>query len=810
MTKSKVKASNNKINNNKINNSYNQHKILVTSALPYANGSIHLGHLVEYIQTDIFVRFLKLIGKDAIYCCADDTHGTPIEIKAKQLGIRPEELIAKYWKEHTKDFADFHIKFDSYYSTNSVENKEYSVYIYEQLKKKGLIYRKKMQLIYCNHCKRFLPDRFVKGTCPVPECNAEDQYGDICEKCGNTHNTTDLINPKCTICGNKPVEKESEHYFFRLSRCKDQLIHFLQSALQKKKLQKEVVNFCMNWIEKLEDWCISRDGPYFGFEIPDSKKETGDVKYFYVWLDAPVGYIASTANYCKNAANAVSCKDDADVNDKEIKKKDKKSEPVTEKDYWTPKKPEDSEIIHIIGKDIVYFHYLFWPAMLENAGIKVPDQIMTHGFLTVNKEKMSKSRGTFITARHYLKYLDPQYLRFYYAANLTAKMEDIDLDIKDFKERINSELIGNLGNFGYRTVSFINKNFDSKIGEFDVEDKNVQKIINEFKKSSVEIRKNYHDFEFREVVKQILHLSSLGNKYFQDNEPWKLVKSICVVKGSCDKKNNNDCDKDKEKAHKVLSFCFHILKNLGIMIYPIMPMFAERLYKQLNIYSGDSGNCTKRLAWDDIHFDMKNHKINNGEILVKKIEDEIEDMIKNNTDEFNLNLKVCKVLEVKDHPNADRLYLLNIDLGKNKEGKEDRRQLVAGLKQHLSKEDLLGKHLIVAANLEPAKLKGETSEGMLLAAEIVKKAEDKDSKKKKEEKVVVLEAANSKVGSNVYPEGNKPDKNKEWKTITFKEFLENKFVVKNKQVFDMKRGVKALTTDKEKVKADIEDGAKVC
>ena len=276
------------------------HKILVTSALPYANGSIHIGHLVEYIQTDIFVRFLKLIGKDAIYCCADDTHGTPIELKAKQLGIKPEKLIEKYWKEHTKDFDDFHIKFDSYYSTNSPENREYAEFIYNQLKKKDLIYRKPMQLIYCEGCKRFLPDRFVKGTCP--ECKAEEQYGDVCEKCGNTHNTVDLINPKCTICGVTPIKKQSEHYFFKLSKCKSQLMKFLKQ----KKLQKEVVNFCINWVEKLEDWCISRDAPYFGFEIPDSKEETGAVKYFYVWLDAPVGYISSTANYCKNVAI---CKD---------------------------------------------------------------------------------------------------------------------------------------------------------------------------------------------------------------------------------------------------------------------------------------------------------------------------------------------------------------------------------------------------------------------------------------------------------------------------------------------------------------------
>ena len=734
------------------------HRIVVTSALPYANGSIHLGHLVEYIQTDIFVRFLKLTGKNAIYCCADDTHGTPIDIKAKQLDIKPEKLIEKFWKEHTKDFKDFHIEFDSYYSTNSKENKEYAEFIYNELRKKDLIYTKAMQLVYCEHCKRFLPDRFVKGTCP--ECKAKDQYGDVCEKCGNAHKTTDLINPKCTICDGKPIEKESTHYFFKLSKCKAQLIKFLQ----KKTLQKEVVNFCLNWIEKLEDWCISRDAPYFGFEIPNSEKETGSPKFFYVWLDAPVGYISSTANYCKNIAKKGS-----------------------EKDYWMPKNKEESEIIHFIGKDIVYFHYLFWPAMLENAGIKQPDKIITHGFLTVGKEKMSKSRGTFIEARHYLKYLNPQYLRFYYAANLTSKMEDIDLDIADFKTRVNTELIGNLGNFGYRTISFLNKNFDNKIGEFDVEDKKVQKIINEFTETAVKIRKNYHDFEFREVIKDILHLGSLGNKYFQDSAPWALLKGT---------------KEEKEQAHKILSFCFHLLKNLGIIISPIMPKFAEKLHKQLNL---------KDLSWDDIHFDMKTHKINKGEILVKKIEDEVKKMIQenapqdaesknkkekseNNTDsEFILDLRVAKIESVEDHPDADRLYVVKIHLGKEK------RQLVAGLKKYYSKEDLTGKKVVVVTNLEPVRLKGVKSEGMMLAAE-----------KKKD--VVVLEADESKIGDQVYVEGISLPK--KFSTITFDDFLKYKMKVKYRKVFlvgnEEADKVKFLKTKHEEIKANINDNAKVC
>lgn len=827
----KEHANNSSKDSSKNNSKLHSHKILITSALPYANGSIHLGHLVEYIQTDIFVRFLKLIGKDAIYCCADDTHGTPIEIKAQQLGIKPEELIANIWKEHIKDFSDFNIKFDSYYSTNSHENKYYAEYIYKKLKEKGLVYTKPIKLIYCNNCKRFLPDRFVKGTCP--NCKAEEQYGDVCEKCGTTHKTTDLLNPRCVVCGKKPEQKESTHYFFKLSACKEQLHHFLNS----KKLQKEVVNFCNTWMEKLEDWCISRDGPYFGFEIPDSKKETGSVKYFYVWLDAPIGYIASTANYCKNIAKGKdgSNEKNNERSERTIKGIDEKNlNELNEKDYWMPNKPENSEIIHVIGKDIIYFHFLFWPAMLINAGIKAPDQIQVHGFLTVNREKMSKSRGTFLTARHYLNYLDAEYLRYYYASSLPSTLTDIDLDIKDFKEKINHELIGNIGNLANRTISFLNKNYDSMVSEIDIEDKDVQRIINDFNEKAVVIRKKYHDFEYREAVKDILYLSSLGNKYFQEKEPWKLAK------GSAE---------DKKKAQRVLTLCFNLLKNLSILISPIIPAFAERLQKQLNVLNAHSTQSGHSLTWNELHFDVKNHKVNNAEILVKKIENEIEKMIndnvKNSEDksgkeksekkksgedrkekgetnkEFNLDLRVGKVESIIDHPNADKLYILKVNLSKSKDGKHEIRQLVAGIRTHFKKEEVLGKNLVVVCNLAHAKLKGEISEGMLLAAE-------------KDGKLGLLLAEKSKAGDRVYPEkesgishsdGEKSNGNNnnnhnlpsEFKTITYKEFLGHKFEIKNKEVFWCLNGEKGeykekktLRTDKEKIKVDIDDGAEVC
>ncbi|RMF07194.1 methionine--tRNA ligase, partial [Candidatus Woesearchaeota archaeon] len=358
--------------------------VLVTSALPYANGSIHIGHLVEYIQTDIWVRFLKLIGKNAIYCCADDTHGAPIEINASKQGISPEELIAKYYKEHTEDFSKFLIKFDSYYSTNSPENRHYAELIFSRLKEGGHIVTKEEEHTYCEHCKRFLPDRYVKGKCP--KCGAEDQYGDVCEKCNATYSTVDLVDPYCVLCKNPPVRKKSRHYYFRLSHFSDFLRDWISSN---KELQPEVRNHVLSWIDEgLDDWCISRDGPYFGFKIPGEEN-----KYFYVWLDAPIGYISSTANYCKTHGNKCSAED-----------------------YWTGNK---ADIYHFIGKDIIYFHLLFWPAMLKASGFNLPRNVFVHGFLTVNHEKMSKSRGTFLTAREFLEFGNPEHLRYYYAANLS-------------------------------------------------------------------------------------------------------------------------------------------------------------------------------------------------------------------------------------------------------------------------------------------------------------------------------------------------------------------------------------------------------
>ncbi len=675
-------------------------KIIITSALPYANGPIHVGHLVEYIQTDIFVRFLRLIGKDVVYCCADDTHGTPIEVKALEQGIQPEQLIAKFSKEHQEDFNNFHISFDSYYSTNSKENKYFSDLIFEKLRDKKLIYTKEIEVTYCGHCKRTLPDRYVKGKCP--KCKAPDQYGDVCEACNAAYGTIDLVEPYCIICKNRPVRKKSEHYFFKLSALSD----FLKEYISKNKnFQPEIKNFVLNWIKDgLEDWNISRDGPYFGFKIPGEEN-----KYYYVWLDAPIGYISSLANY--------------------LNKDTKKAEKA-----WN-----DSKIIHFIGKDITYFHFLFWPAMLHASGFNLPESIFVHGFLTVNNEKMSKSRGTFFTAKDFLKEHEAEHLRYYYANVLSKKLADIDLNLEEFKDRVNNELVGNIGNFCYRIISFTNKNFDGSIKNID----NDEKIINEINKIIRKIENYYNELNFNSVIHEILQISDIGNRYFQNNEPWALIK------------------KDGEKVQKICGLCINIAKNLSIILQPILPKFSEELQKQLNLND---------LKWKDINFGLKNHKIGKEKLLVKKIEESAKEL-------FPLNLKVAKIIEVNDHPNAEKLYVLQIDLGTEK------RQLVAGLKEHYSKDELKNKKIIVVTNLKYVKLRGVESQGMLLATE------DENGT------VGVLIVNKSEAGSSVNF-GNLENSDKE---ISFENFQKLKIAAKDGKVLFNNLELK---TDKEIVSVE--------
>ncbi len=682
-------------------------RVLVTSALPYANGSLHLGHLVEYIQTDIFVRFLRLIGEDILYVCADDTHGTPIEIKAAELGISPEGLISKVYDEHVKDFNDFLISFDNYYTTHSPENKYYSDLIFLRLKNKGFVYTKDIEVTYCENCKRTLPDRYVKGNCP--KCNAPDQYGDVCEVCNATYKTIDLIEPYCTICKNKPIRKTSTHYFFKLSKFSNKLESWLN---KNKNLQLETKNFVLNWIRNgLEDWNISRDGPYFGFKIPGEEN-----KYYYVWLDAPIGYIASTDNYCK--------------------KHDLKTE-----DYWSDK---GARIYHFIGKDIIYFHFLFWPAMLLGSDFELPYDIVVHGFLTINGEKMSKSRGTFFTAREFLQKYNPEYLRFYYASLLTKSISDIDLNFDDFSKKINNELASNIGNFCYRVLNFLNKNFDGEIKDIE---KN-KDLINEINKKIRNIEKNYYELKFNEVVKDILHISSIGNKYFQDNEPWKLF------------------NKDKHKVHTILGFCTNIIKNISILVEPIIPRFATSLQKQLNL---------KNLKWNDLNFNLKNHKIGKEEILISKMEFE---------NKFPLSLKVAQIVNIREHPNADKLYILDINLG------DEKRQLVAGLKGYYAVDELKYKKIIVVTNLKYAKLRGIESQGMLLAGD--------DGTN-----VGILTVNESNSGDKVYFDGLENS----IEEISFEDFLKINMTIKNNKIYFEN---KELKTDKEIVRVEkVKDGAKV-
>ncbi|MBI2649689.1 methionine--tRNA ligase [Candidatus Woesearchaeota archaeon] len=551
----------------------------------------------------------------------------------------------------------------------------------------------------------------MKGKCP--KCSTPDQYGDVCESCNAAYKTIDLIEPYCAICKNKPVRKSSKHYFFRLGKFSKKLESWFK---KNRNLQPEIKNFVFNWIKNgLEDWNISRDGPYFGFKIPGEEE-----KYYYVWLDAPIGYIASTDNYCKKHG-------------------------LKTEDYWNSK---NARIYHFIGKDIIYFHFLFWPAMLLGSGFELPYDIPVHGFLTVNSEKMSKSRGTFFTARDFLQKYNSEHLRFYYAGLLSKTMSDIDLNFDDFRKKINNELAANIGNFCYRVLNFLNRYFDGEVKDID---KN-KELIKEINKKIKNIEKNYYGLNFNESVKDILHISSLGNKYFQENEPWKLI------------------NENKEKVHRMLGLCVNIVKNLSILIKPILPNFALSLQNQLNL---------KGLKWHDINFELKSHKIGKDKILITKMEEKEEPK-----QEFPLNLKVAKIIEIKEHPNADKLYVLDIDLGTEK------RQLVAGLKPYYTYDELKNKKIIVVTNLKYAKLRGIESQGMLLAGD--------DGTN-----VGVLTVEQSNVGDKVYLDGYE-NSNME---ISFDEFLKIKIMVQKSKVYFEN---KELKTNKEIVRVErVNDGARV-
>jgi methionyl-tRNA synthetase len=504
-------------------------KILVTSALPYANGSIHLGHLVEYIQTDIWVRFQKMQGNTAYYICADDTHGTPIMLMAEQEKISPEELVEKIHKEHSKDFEEFHVNFDNFYLTNSSENKELSEDIYKALFKNNKILEKEIEQFYDPNKKMFLPDRFIKGECP--KCKAKDQYGDSCEVCGSTYNPTDLINPYSVLTGASPIKKKTKHYFFKLSECSDFLLKWTKSGT----LQKEASNKLEEWFKSgLADWDISRDAPYFGFEIPDAPG-----KFFYVWLDAPIGYMASFKNFAEK--NKISFDE-----------------------YW--KNNSKSELVHFIGKDILYFHALFWPATLEYSGYRKPTKIFAHGFLTVNGEKMSKSRGTFITARSYLDNIkNPNFLRYYYASKLNDSMEDIDLNLEDFLAKVNSDLVGKFINIPSRTSGFISKYFENQLVPIsNIEDEKARELVLGIVNMKDLVLEHYELRMFSKLIKLLMSQVEVVNEFVSLREPWVLAKN----------ENQHIVNSD---LHQICSTCLHAFRLLSIFLTPIIPDLTSKV-----------------------------------------------------------------------------------------------------------------------------------------------------------------------------------------------------------------------------------------
>jgi methionyl-tRNA synthetase len=645
-------------------------KILVTSALPYANGPIHIGHLVEYIQTDIWVRFQKQRGHLCYYVCADDTHGTPIMLKADKEGIPPEQLINKVWHEHLADFTGFGVAFDNYHSTHSEENKIFSTLIYERLHDAGHISSRTITQAFDPVKNMFLPDRFIKGECP--KCGAKEQYGDGCEVCGANYSPTDLKNAVSAISGEKPIEKESVHYFFDLANFSEMLEAWTSAG----HLQPEVSNKMAEWLQGgLQQWDISRDAPYFGFEIPNAPG-----KYFYVWLDAPIGYMASFKNLCD--------KQGLDFNE-----------------FW--RKDSDTELYHFIGKDIIYFHALFWPAMLSGAHFRTPSAIFAHGFLTVNGEKMSKSRGTFIKARTYLDHLNPEYLRYYFAAKLSSGVDDIDLNFDDFSQRVNSDVVGKVVNIASRCAGFIGKRFSGKLSATNAE----PGLFDEFINANEFIAELYETREFGKAMREIMALADKANAYIDDKKPWVLAK---------------EDGKDKE-LHEVCTLGLNLFRVLAAYLKPVLPALVKEAEKFLNIAPH---------GWiNEIQF-LGNHSINEFKPLMTRVDpDRIAAIIEASReslektadtprakqfepiadtiqiDDFaKLDIRIALIVKAETIPEADKLLKLTVDIG------DETRTVFAGIKSAYKPEDLEGRLTVVLANLAPRKMKFGTSEGMVLAA----------------------------------------------------------------------------------------------
>ena len=646
-------------------------RTLVTSALPYANGDIHIGHLVEYIQTDIFVRFLRLIGEDVLYVCASDAHGTPIEINASKRGISPQALVDEFHTRHQEDFARFEVEFNELYTTDSPENRYHCETIYLRAKEKGHIIERDIEQFYCSECGRFLPDRYIRGTCP--KCGALDQYGDVCESCGATYRPTEVIDARCAVCGATPTLRTSKHYFFRLADFNEFLDRWTSESGT---LQEEVRGFVRSWMDQgLQDWDISRDGPYFGFKIPGEED-----KFFYVWLDAPIGYIAATEHCCATRGDC------------------------SVEGYWLDPNT-DVEIHHFIGKDIAYFHTLFWPAVLEAADYRKPDFVHVHGFLTVNGRKMSKSRGTFIRARQFADALSPWYLRYYYASKLSDSIDDLDLNAEEFVNRTNAELVNNITNLISRTFGFLNKRLDSRLGSIPPDAEPLVKEVDERVQSA---RANYGRLRFQDAVRDILAVSDLANNYVQQKAPWTVLKT------------------DPEAARNDLTFAVNCIKVVTILLKPILPAYCKKVEALLGL--GD-------LKWTDARFDLENRKIGAFEKLLDRLEaGVVEKLIEASRealaagaepappavqdfkeeisiDDFSrMDLRAGKVLAAEAVEASDKLIKLEIDLG------IETRTVFAGIKSSFEPSDLVGRTVVVVANLKPRKMKFGLSQGMVLAA----------------------------------------------------------------------------------------------
>ncbi|WP_375177292.1 methionine--tRNA ligase [Marinobacter mobilis] len=646
-----------------------QRDILVTSALPYANGPIHLGHLLEYIQTDIWARYQRMRGQNCYYVCADDAHGTAIMLRAEREGITAESLIDRIRQEHQADFAGFHIHFDNYHSTHSEENKEFSEYIYRRLQENDHIATRKITQAYDPEKQMFLADRFIKGTCP--KCKTEDQYGDNCEACGATYTPAELINPKSAVSGATPVEKESEHYFFRLPEFSD----FLQNWTRSGTLQPQIANKLAEWLDAgLQEWDISRDAPYFGFEIPDAPG-----KYFYVWLDAPIGYLASFKNLCDR-------------------------EGIDFNRFWGP--DSDAEVYHFIGKDIINFHALFWPSMLHSAGFRTPSAVWAHGFVTVNGKKMSKSRGTFIMARTYLDHLNPEYLRYYFAAKLGSGVDDMDLNLEDFAARVNSDLVGKVVNIASRSAGFITKRFDGQLGQVTETDK-----LNAFVAAGEEIAEHYESRDYGRAMRKVMELADIANQYVNDEQPWVVAKQ----------------EGQDNRLQAICSNAINMFRLLMTYLAPVLPKTAEASAEFLN----------SALDWNNRRNLLENHSINKFKPLMNRVEMPlIEKMLEASKEEVSaetakpapaaniepvadeiefgdfakVDLRVARIVKAEHVEGADKLLRLTLDIGHGD------RNVFAGIKSAYKPEDLEGRLTVMVANLKPRKMKFGLSEGMVLAA----------------------------------------------------------------------------------------------